>query len=104
MKEQCTDDNYKIVKKTIPHWIENKKAIFYQAYSPKNEDLEKRPFGLVMQIKKMLERPRDITPYAPWTIYSTFKTNQSGMSLYVGVCPQCQRLGNAYFSHDMKCQ
>jgi hypothetical protein len=36
-------------------WTEKKKVIFYQPYSPNNEELDKQPFVLVMQTNEMLE-------------------------------------------------
>jgi hypothetical protein len=86
-ERSCDEDDYEAVKLMVPKWIEKKKMIFYQPYSPSNEELEKQPFVLVMQTDEMLERAKSITPYSAWVIDSTFKTNHWGMPLFAGMCP-----------------
>jgi hypothetical protein len=62
MQERCNEDDYGVVKQIIPQWIEKKLVIFHQPYSPKDLDLEKYLFVLVMQIEEMMERVKAITP------------------------------------------
>ena len=96
-QERGGGDDYDKVKETVPKWIEKKKVIFYQAYDPLNPDPDKRPFVLVMQTEEMLQRAKTITPNSAWVIDSTFKTNQWGMPLFAGVCPNASGLGMPIF-------
>lgn len=45
----------------------------------------------------MLENAKDITLDATWAVDSTFKTNQWGMPLYVGMYPSTSGLGMPIF-------
>jgi hypothetical protein len=81
----------------VSKWIEKKKVIFYQPYSPNNEDLAKQLFVLVIQTDEMLEKAKSITPNSAWIIDSTFKTNHWGMPLFAGMCPNKAGLGMPIF-------
>lgn len=97
LNERCGEDDWETVKEMVPKWIEKKMCIFYQPYSLEHPVYEKRPFVLVMQTPDMLERAKTITEGASWAIDSTFKTNQWGMPLYAGVCPNTSGLGMPIF-------
>jgi hypothetical protein len=61
-ERSCDKDDHEVVKLMVLKWIEKKRVIFYQPYSPCNEELEKQPFVLVIQTYEMLERAKSITP------------------------------------------
>jgi len=50
-----------------------------------------------MQTEEMLKRASTITPNSAWVIDSKFKTNQWGMSLFAGMCPNTSGLGMPIF-------
>jgi hypothetical protein len=77
--------------------MEKNMVIFHPLYSPDDPNPEKHSFVLMMQIKKMLERAKAITPNSAWMIDSTFKTNQLNMPLYAGMYPNI--CGNAHFPY-----
>jgi hypothetical protein len=76
MQERCSEDDYEVVKQSVPKWIEKRKAIFYQPYDPLNADPNKRPFLIVMQTEEILKRAKTITLNSAWVIDSMFEIDQ----------------------------
>ena len=62
MQERCGEDDYNVMKDMVPRWMEEEKVIFFQSYNPMDAYAMKRPFVLVIQMKEMLERAKQITP------------------------------------------
>ena len=73
--------------------IENGLVIYFQAYDPNNEVLEKRHFVLVIQSDWMRGLAIQITPNSAWAIDNTFKTNQYELLLYAAMCPNNRGYG-----------
>ena len=63
------------------------KIIFYQPYAPKDKDVRKRPFIVVIQDDWMRDVGRRFSHGNSWALDSTFKTNHYDLPLYAAVVP-----------------